>query len=197
MNKHFLVALMIILSNTVVAQKIMVIEGDLKLLKGQTSINVEFAYDNMIIGTETPESTFIANKKKAWDEREPGKGEEWEQMWFESRTTLYEPEFRSVFTVQSGLLIDSLNSPYTLIFKTVQSETGWTVGVLGTVASINSVAWIVDSKDRNKVIAKLLLPECKGQDSDGGDFEMGRRLKQAYAFSAKLLGWYIKKQKKK
>ena len=79
-----------------------------------------------------------------------------------------------------------------LIFKTVKTEPGWNIGITRAPAYIDAEAWIVDSKDRGKVLAKLTITKSPGRDAMGYDYETGARIQEAYAKAGKELGAYIK-----
>jgi hypothetical protein len=179
------------------AQKIKVIEGDLKPLKGTTGFSAEFTYDNMTIGKDAkPESAYLAERKAKMNEKEAGTGDKWEQAWKSDRKDRFEPQFRELFTKHSGMSVVDDKSPYKLIFKTTRTEPGWNVGVMRVPAYIDGEAWIVDAKDASKVIAKITILKSPGQDAWGADFETGARLQEAYAKAGKELGGFIKKQTK-
>lgn len=190
-NKLLLVLIITIPFNSL-AQKFDFIEGNLEALKGQTIISTEITFDNVIVGAGFPEKKFIADKKELWEIKEPGKGDEWEQMWYAGQQKYYNRAFRK--GLPKYLRITPTDeAAYTIILKTTQIEPGWNGGVIGGVAWLNAQAWIVDSSDKTKVIAKIQLPVCKGHDSHGGDFEMSERILQAYETAGKLLGWFIRK----
>lgn len=179
-----------------VAQKIKLVEGDLKALKGQTELKTEFTYDNMTVGKDRAEADYIAEKKVKYNEKEAGRGDKWEKAWVDDRKERFEPQFRELFAKHSGISTVGENAPYTLIFKTTRTEPGFNVGVMRQPAFIDGEAWIVDSKDKNKVIAKITIKNSPGRDAMGFDFETGSRLQESYAKAGKELGGFIKKQTK-
>lgn len=103
------------------AQKIQLIEGNLTKLKGTESIDVQITFDSLLVGAEIPEQTFIAEKKKLWEEKEAGKGSEWERHWHDSKSKLYRPTFNSIFAKNAGLKISS-DAQYIIVIKTRQIE---------------------------------------------------------------------------
>lgn len=174
------------------SQKIKVIEGDLSPLKGQKAIKTEFTYDNMAVGKFPKEADYIAQKKTDLDKKEPGRGDKWEQTWISDRKERFEPQFRELFSKYAGMSTVDENSPYTMIFKTVKTEPGWNIGITRASAFIDAEAWIVDSSDPNKIIAKITISKAPGRDAMGFDYETGARLQEAYAKSGKELGAFIK-----
>jgi hypothetical protein len=191
MKTIFLTTVFSVIILSLSAQEIQLVEGDVQALKGIKSIATRVTYDSLLVGAEFPEATFIETKKKLWDEKEKGKGEAWEKHWSESKVTLYGPTFGYIFAKNSGIKVEK-SAPYTLILKTRQIEPGWNGGPMGSRAFIIADLWIVDSSDESKVIAKFKLEKIKGIDKNGGDFEMGRRIQQAYTNAGKSLGVYFK-----
>lgn len=178
------------------SQKIKLIEGDLSPLKGQKSLKTEFTYDNMSVGKFPKEADYIAKKKADLDEKEAGRGDKWEATWVSDRNERFEPQFRELFSKYADMSTVDENAAYTLIFKTVKTEPGWNIGISRSPAFIDAEAWIVDSKDNSKVIAKITITKAPGRDAMGYDYETGARLQEAYAKSGKELGAFIKSKAK-
>jgi hypothetical protein len=197
MLKKSIVILLTGLCSAAFAQKIKLIEGDLQPLKGVAGIKTEFTYDNMTVGKDLTEKDYIAEKKGKLDEKEPGRGEKWEKAWVSDRKERFEPQFRELFAKHSSMSAVDDKAPYTLIFKTTRTEPGWNVGVMRVPAYIDGEAWIVDSADPGKVIAKISIVKSPGRDAWGYDFETGARLQEAYAKAGKELGGFIKSKTKK
>jgi hypothetical protein len=174
------------------AQKIKMIEGDLSLLKGQTEVKTEFTYDDMAVGKFPKEADYIAQKKKDLNEKEAGRGDTWEKSWKDDRQERYEPQFRELFSKHSELSTVGENATYTLIFKTLRTEPGFNVGITSKPASIDGEAWIVETKNPSKVIAKISIMKVLGRDVMGFDYETGVRLMEAYAKAGKELGGFIR-----
>ncbi|HEX6224449.1 MAG TPA: hypothetical protein VFZ52_08565 [Chryseolinea sp.] len=193
--KNFLTIVLIATCTSVLAQKIKLTEGDLGPLKGQTSIKTEFKYD-MSVGKFDKEEEYIEQKKKELNEKEAGRGDSWEKNWKSDRQDRFEPQFRELFSKHSEMSTVGDDAKYTLIFKTVHTEPGFNVHVMSKPAYIDAEAWIVDSQDPNKVIAKITIAKALGRDVFGFDYETGLRLQEAYAKAGKELGGYIRKNAK-
>jgi hypothetical protein len=58
-----ILVILLMISSQCFAQKVRLLQGDLKPLKGQKSIQIEFEFDSTLIGGVTPEAEYIANKK--------------------------------------------------------------------------------------------------------------------------------------
>jgi len=193
--KNVLALILVCLGTSVLAQKIKLIEGDLSPLKGQTSLKTEFQYE-MSVGKFDKEAEYIASKKKELNEKEPGRGDSWEQSWVSDRADRFEPQFRELFSKYSEMSTVGDNAKYTLIFKTTRTEPGYNVYVKSKAASIDAEAWIVEAANPSKVIAKITVINAPGRDVFGYDFETGARLQEAYAKAGKELGGFIKKNVK-
>jgi len=66
-------------------QKIKTIEGDLSVLKNETTINVEFLYDGMSVGSYADEKEYIKKKTQEYNTKEPGRGDSWAKLWVSDR----------------------------------------------------------------------------------------------------------------
>lgn len=193
--KRFLVPMLLCLSITGFAQKIKLLQGDLGVLKGQTSVKTEFQYE-MSVGKFDKEEDYIAQKKKELNDKEPGRGDTWATSWKSDRQERFEPQFRELFSKHSDISTVGDNAQYTLIFKTIKTEPGFNVGVASRPAMIDAEATIVETSDPTKIIAKVSITKAPGRDVFGFDYETGARLQEAYAKAGKELGAFIKKNAK-
>jgi hypothetical protein len=195
MNCRILFIAFVIISTTSFAQKVE--EGDLKFLKGQTALKVEFTYDDIIVGDEMAEKKYVESKVTLWNEKEDGKGDQWKEMWYSSREDILEPAFRKTLAETTGLSTKVDTARYTLIFNISQIEPGWSGGVIGCVGIVSGEAWFVESSNPTKILAKIKAVDMRGKDYNGGDFEFARRVRQAYVTAAKFISWPINRVKKK
>ena len=174
------------------AQRLKLLEGDVSALKSETSINFEFTYDNMKVGKYDNESEYVADKTADYNKKEPGKGDTWAKSWVSDRQGRYEPRFIESFLAPTKMT-QSANAKYTLIFKTTSTEPGFNIGVMRRNAEINGEAWIVETANRDKVIAKISVSRAPGGVFGGFDFDTGLRLTESYATAGKSLGKFVKK----
>jgi hypothetical protein len=175
------------------AQKIRLLEGNLSVLKGQTSIGTQYTYENMRVGKFDKEEDYVSNKIATYDKKEPGRGETWAKQWVGDRKSRYEPKFEELFEKHSEMTI-SAKAMYTLIFKTTYIEPGYNVGVMRHSAEINAEVWIVETANPTNVIAKLSIEHAPGKDFMGNDYDTGERITESYASAGKALGKFIKKK---
>lgn len=176
------------------AQRIKLAEGDLSPLKGIKELNTEFTYDNIKVGDFSNEDDYIQKKTDDYNKKEAGRGDTWAKAWKADRAERFEPKFNLLFTDNSGgIKADKLPAAkYTLIFKTKFIEPGYNVGVWRKNASMDGEAWIVETANKDKVIAKITVDKAQGRVFGGFDFDTGLRIQEAYADAAKALAKFVK-----
>jgi len=186
-----LLPILLILCYSASAQKIKLISGSLKDIKGQTSFAIQFSYDSMLVGKDTHEKDYLKDLRMRWEAEETGKGTAFVNKWFDDRKRLYEPSFIQNFEKFSDLKLNDSISKYTLLLKTKLTEGGWNVGVAETYAIIAGELWVVESADHTNIKAKIVFYDSRGDDFSGGDFHMTNRIKSAYESAGKWLGIFV------
>src|SRR5262249_19814200 len=152
---------------------IKLLEGNLAPLKDEKNINVEFAYDNMRVGKYDKEEEYVNDKKSTYNSKEPGKGDQWAKDWVGDRKYRYEPKFNELFEKYAEKTI-SPNAKYTLIFKTTFTEPGFNIAITRKSAAIDGEAWIVETANKNNVIAKIRVEKAPGKAFwSGNDYDTG------------------------
>jgi hypothetical protein len=53
------------------------LKGIFSVLKNETTINVEFFYDGMSVGSYADEKEYIKKKTQEYNTKEPGRGDTW------------------------------------------------------------------------------------------------------------------------
>lgn len=195
-NRITIVASLVFFSLNTNAQKIKTTEGSVNTLKNETSINIEFTYDNISVGKFANEQEYIKKKTDEYNAKEPGRGDNWAKSWINDREARYEPKFIELFTSTSQMTVNK-TAKYTLIFKTKSIEPGYNVAG-GMVAfgrknaSIDAEVWIVETADKSRKIAVITVDNAPGGVWGGYDYDTGTRIAESYAISGKKLGKYIK-----
>lgn len=199
MKKLYLLALLCALvTNGVYAQKIKVLDGSLDALKGIDKLNLEYDYSKMGVGKFATEKEYLDKKKKDYNEKEAGKGDEWVNSWEADRANKFQPQFEELFGKHSGITAGDIpNAKYTLIFKTTYTEPGYNVYVTRKNAEIDGEAIIVETANRSNVIARLSVLNNPGRTFGGNDYDTGTRIQESYAVAGKGLGKYLKDKLKK
>lgn len=182
---------MVALSN---AQKIKILQGDLKPLQNEEFINVKFVYDNMQVGQMTEEA-YLAKKVAEFNEKEAGRGDRWLISWKDDRAALFEPKFIELFNKSGDIVINNSPQKYTMIFHTTFTEPGFNIGIARANAYINAVVSVVETENPDNLIAKVQILNAPGRGSTGLDFATGPRIMEAYAVSGKQLAKTINKGK--
>ena len=180
------------------AQKIKLQDGDLKFLKGVKDLGVEFTYENLTVGKLTEEK-YIANKVEDANDREPGSGENWPDLWYGDRPDHYEPKFIELFNIimlEEGVtLTESVESvDYKMIVKTTFIEPGFNVGIMRKSALINLVIDFVATDNPTTILATFTIDKSPGGTPFGYDYDSGIRVGEAYAKASKYFAKYLLKK---
>ena len=173
------------------SQRIRLIEGRLDFLKRESSVAVDFTYDNMAVGKFSREDEYVSGKRDEYNRKEPGRGDNWAKSWVADRQYRFEPKFLELFDKYAELRVVR-EARYTLIFHTIFTEPGFNVGVWKKNAEINAEVWVVETGNRGNVLAKISIEHAPGRSFWGNDYDTGERLAEAYAAAGKALGKFIK-----
>ena len=190
LNKCIAFFTLVIFSLHASAQRIKTVEGDLSVLKNESTINVEFEYDGMSVGKYDKEADYIKAKTDEYNKKEPGRGDNWAKSWVSDRASRYEPRFISEFQDATNMTVKK-DSKYTLIFKTTSTEPGYNIVISRKNAEIDAEVTIIETATKKK-IASLTVKNAPGRIYGGYDYDTGVRITEAYAVSGKRLGKYIK-----
>jgi hypothetical protein len=178
------------------AQKIKVKEGSLDVLKGVTAMKVQYDYSDFKVGGKT-ETDYVNEKKEAYNKKEAGKGDKWVGNWKADREGRYQRQFEEKFEEFAGIDLDQKGSgTYTLILKTVMVEPGYNIYIQKKNAALDSEAWIVETANPSKVLAKVTIDNAPGRTYGSDDMDTGVRIAESYEMTGKALGKYIKKELK-
>ncbi|MDB5273857.1 MAG: hypothetical protein JWO58_2224 [Chitinophagaceae bacterium] len=200
-NKKLILALSVfVLSlSQVMAQKVVSISGDIKVLKGETKLKVEYDFSKFMVGNYSDDKAYVAKKKEDITKKDgAAKADEWEKAWEGSRETRYQPKFQELFNdqakdVPSMISPDNKDAKYTLILKTTFIEPGFNVGVMKKPSYINVEYIFVETANPSNVVAKFSANNIPGSQVMGYDFDAGSRIAESYAKAGKMMGGYIKK----
>ena len=173
------------------AQKVKTTSGSDDILKPESSINIEFNYDNITVGKYKNEQEYITAKTEEYNKKEPGKGDSWAASWKNDKQSRFEPKFIELFKINSGMSVMT-EAKYTLIFKTLSMEPGFNVGVMRKNAEIDAEVWIVETANKSNKLATFTISNVPGGTAFGYDFDTGLRISEAYANAGKKLAKYLK-----
>ena len=173
------------------AQKVKTTSGNEDILKTESTISIEFAYDNLSVGKYKNEQDYIKAKTDEYNKKEPGKGDSWASSWANDKDSRFEPKFIELFKISSGMMV-STEAKYTLIFKTISIEPGYNIGISRKNAEIDAEVWIVETANKNNKLATFTISNVPGGTAFGYDFDTGLRISEAYANAGKKLGKSLK-----
>lgn len=197
--KTVFVAFIVVIATNVQAQKIKVVKGDLDFLKGQSELLVEYDYSNMSVGKFEREEDYVAKKVAEYNEKEPGKGDEWAESWVADREGRFHPKFEELankYLAKANCNIDqtNINAKYVAIVKVTFTEPGFNVGVMRKDAMIDLEIVFAETENRDNVLAVMTMEKVPGRDAMGNDYDTGYRISEAYAKGGKEFGAYLVKK---
>lgn len=171
-------------------------KGDYSFLKDETTINIKYEYDDMIVGKKLTEEEYVNGKVEDYNADEPGKGDKWKEGWYGARDKRYEPKFETL--INKSLEKTKLTATegdgekFLLIVKTIYTEPGFHVGVMKKAAYVNFV-FIFINTETGEEEANFTLTKVPGSQAMGYDYDAGSRIAESYAKGGKMLGDYIAK----
>ncbi len=180
------------------AAKAKLVSGDLAVLKGQTTIDVEFDYTGMTVGGKgTPETQWLADEVAKRNGKKAGSGETFQATWVSSRTELYAPRFleelnKELAKAGAKAALGAGAAKYTLIVRTVQVEPGATIG-------FNTQAWatldvrLVETAKKEVALATIGIEKIRPATKKVGGIKLGgydaeSRLAECYDDGGEALG---------
>jgi hypothetical protein len=192
--KYFATVILALFFSTafVNAQEVDLSKGNLEVLKGETSINIEFTYEKMSVGDYSKESEYIKKRTEELNEKSPGSGDAWAIKWQEDKAGKFEPKFILGFTNLSKITV-SKDAKYTLIFNTKALEPGYQAGIAKKNAGIDGTVTLVETANRTKKLAVLSVERPGENKFRGAAFDAGARIADAYYLTGQKVGKFIKK----
>lgn len=195
-----LVFALLLITGTISAQDMNVVQGDFGFLKDQKEINIEFDYSNFTMMKENkPEAQYVEEHKIDLDKKAKGNGNIWQKKWIAAKEQIWTPKFLEIGNIvfsKAGKELnfqEGLNTPYTLIVKTVWIYPGWDAGIMKQEAKVTTNLKFVDSTDKSKVLLEINSEEAPG-DQWGSTFSNESRIGEGYAKTAKTLSKMIIKK---
>ncbi|RTY93910.1 hypothetical protein [Flavobacterium sp. GT3R68] len=196
--KKITVLSLLFISSFVMAQKMTVLSGDFKNLKGISEYNLTFDYSNLKVDKFATEEEFLADKMKKREEK--GTDEDFKKSWFSDREERYEPKFIESFNKRfdNGAVKVAKNSPsnYTLNVKSVWIYPGYNVGVMRSSSKLDTVVTVFETANPGNVLISLKYDKALGSGAAGFDYNSGYRISEAYAKLAKEFAFDLKSKTK-
>jgi hypothetical protein len=192
----FLAAAMI-LSGNVVSQKILLLEGDFSFLKGQSTINIEYDFQDFGVGDYSSEADYKAKKVKELNDKAAGKGDKWSESWERDKTERFPQKFEELInkgTAAKGLTFkQNAKTEYTLIVKTTFIEPGFNVGVAKKPSAVSFEYIFVETNNRSNIKSRHSQKFVPGAQAMGFDYDTGTRISESYAKAGKMFAGTIVK----
>ncbi len=183
------------------AQRVDLRSGDVGVLSGQKTVNVEYDYSEFGVGKFATEQEYLDKKSAEYNAKEAGKGDAWKKAWVEDRKARYEPKFEELFN--KGLQDKGItavkarpDAQYTLIVKTKFVEPGFNVGVMRKNAYVDFEVDLVESANKSNKVAEIGMRNVPGGQFGGFDFDTGVRIAESYAKAGKSLAAFLDKKLK-
>ena len=182
------------LSQATFAQKTVLKSGSFDALKGATELRVEYTYDNMMVG-KMKEADYVAKKVKEYNDKEPGKGDEWQSAWVSDRDMKYQPRFQDGFNNFCNLAgvnfqIDPNSaSKIRMVVHTTFTEPGFNIYMTRKNASINAEVKFYDESGAE--FAMVTITNSPGSGIWELDYDTGIRIQEAYANAGRSLAVLI------
>ena len=192
--KHFMLVAIVLVASAASAQKIKATKGDFSALKGQSKVNVEFVYDDIMVGKDK-EKDYLDRKVAEYNKKEAGKGDKWKAAWNNDRKSRYEPHFFELFNKSAGSLIGG-NFPdakYTLIVKVKRIEPGYNIYVSRKFAEVDTEISLVETSNKGKTLGAVTADRAPGRTYGFDDLDTGVRISEAFEMLGKSFGKYLAK----
>lgn len=194
-SKIIFAAALLFLSLHAPAQEVFLTKGDLSILKGETTINIELTYEKMSVGGFGKEAAYIKKRTEELNTKEPGTGDSWAIKWEEDKKTIFVDKFVLGFTKQNKMTINK-EAKYTLIFNTKALEPGYQVGISKQNAGVDGNVTIVETADRTKKLVVLFVQRAEDSKWRGAAFDAASRIGDAYYLDGQKVGKFIEKEVK-
>jgi len=194
-------AISLLAADASIAQRVDLRSGDVAVLSGQKTVNVEYDYSEFGVGKFATEQEYLDKKSAEYNAKEAGKGDAWKKAWVEDRKARYEPKFEELFN--KGLEDKGItavkarpDAQYTLIVKTKFVEPGFNVGVMRKNAYVDYEIDLVESANKSSKVAEIGMRNVPGGQFAGFDFDTGTRIAESYAKAGKSLAAFLDKKLK-
>ena len=174
------------------AQKIVISQGKLTDLVGQTKMNLQYDFSSFGVGSYATEQAYVDYKKGEYAKSDPKKADDFEAGWKAAREKYYQPKFEEQINKYDGgklaVFPNTTDAKYTLILKTTFIEPGFNVGVMKKPAYVNVEYSIVETANPSNIIFKAAQSKIPGSQFGGYDFDASTRIAESYAKAGKMFG---------
>ena len=191
-SKTIFAAALLFFSIHAPAQEVYLTKGDLSILKGETTINIELTYEKMSVGGFGKEAAYIKKRTGELNTKEPGSGDSWAIKWEEDKKTIFVEKFVLGFTKQSKMTVNK-EAKYTLIFNTKALEPGYQVGISKQNSGVDGNVTLVETANREKKLVLLFVQRAEDSKWRGAAFDAASRIGDAYYLDGQKVGKFFEK----
>ena len=192
---YLITACLLFIAVTGFTQEVDLTKGDVSILKGETTINIELTYEKMAVGDFNKEADYIKKRTDELNAKEAGTGDTWAIRWEEDKKKKFVEKFALGFTNLSNMTISG-DAKYTLIFNTKALEPGYQVGISKKNAGVDGNVTIVETAKRDKKLVILYVERAPDSKWRGAAFDAGSRIADAYYLNGQKVGKFIVKANK-
>lgn len=204
-SKRLFITALLLLCLTVFAQaqplfgayKLKFISGNVKFLKGQSTLNVVFDYDGMLVG-QMNENDYIVKKIDERNKAKAGDGDRWAESWKGDRTKRFHPKFMKYFESSLKKLkikpIENANdAQYTVMIDLIRTEPGLYTGVdvVQKNTYIDAVITLYETSNPDAVLASISADYFVGDAGDFANYDIGNRIEKSYVNLGIYLGKFL------
>ena len=194
-SKIFFAAALLFFSMNAHTQEVFLTRGNLSILKGETSINIELTYEKMIVGGFGKEAAYIKKRTIELNAKEPGAGDIWAIKWEDDKKTLFVEKFVLGFTKQNKMTVNK-EAKYTLIFDTKALDPGYQVVISKQNAGVDGNVTLVETANRDKKLVVLFVQRAEDSKWRGAAIDAASRIGDAYYLDGQKVGKFIEKEVK-
>jgi hypothetical protein len=173
--------------------------GDVKVLKGQTVIGLQYDYSNMAVGKYKNEQDYVKDKTAELNKKKAGSGDDWAAKWTGDRTSRFQPMFeKNINGIVDNFGVSfkegETGAKYTLIVRTTFTEPGFNavVGVRKN-AYVSLVIDIVETANPSTPVAVIDMKKEESINMMGYDYDTGARIQSCYDRAGEELGKFLAK----
>lgn len=172
--------------------------GDIKILKGQSTINMQYDYSKMAVGKFKSDDEYVANKTKEMNKKKAGSGDEWAEKWKGDRESRFQPAFEKMVNMATEHFSTSCrelasDAKYTLIVHTTFTELGFSTFGYGPRKSayISLVVDLVETSNPSKALATIEMKKEEGHYMGELEVDAGLRIESCYERAGATLGDFL------
>lgn len=187
-----IILIVILLPILAFGQKIKVLDGTVKNLKGISQFDLIFDYSDVSIPHYESEELFLAAKVALREKKEKGSGLLFREKWFANRKEIYEPMFIQSFDRwynKKGKTTSS-KADYVINIKITNIFTGYNVIAINQHGKISAIFTVYKKSNPNIILFKGQVDNVKG----GKSYDLAKRMAITYFYLAKKTAIYIKRK---